>query len=279
MTIPSYTVVVGVDRKHLEQLSLTWPTWKKHKPSLLSSPIHMFYDCQQLQPKDIHRVVDHPDIRMSPWPPTGVDYPDGDDKWTNGQRHKMLAGYIYVASMVHTEYWLKIDTDVVATGCDDWINADWFNDNPAIIAPPWGFTKPPDQIQKLDYWSIYVNNCVYHPPSKELGGSFRFSTGPLKLHPMPGEDRVNHPRICSWCGFFSTDFTRICARLADVSCGYGHIPVASQDGYQWYVAKRMDKPIVRVQMKQHGWEVWSTYANIVKHSEESMQNGKQVVAS
>jgi len=42
--IPDYTIVLGLDYKHLSQLKLVIPTWKKHKPSLFSKKWIVFID-------------------------------------------------------------------------------------------------------------------------------------------------------------------------------------------------------------------------------------------
>src|SRR3972149_4401693 len=41
-----------------------------------------------------------------------------------------------------TEWWMKIDTDVVAMKFDKpWKNADWFQHDVVLIASPWGYSK------------------------------------------------------------------------------------------------------------------------------------------
>ena len=77
-----YTVVVGVDRHHLEELYYTWPTWKRHKAAtILERPMIVFYDRRQISPGDVKQVVDHPDLRLFPWPFRRPDAQyDGDDR-------------------------------------------------------------------------------------------------------------------------------------------------------------------------------------------------------
>ncbi|KKL21208.1 hypothetical protein LCGC14_2447740, partial [marine sediment metagenome] len=150
-----YTLVCGVDAKHIRQLAWVWPTWKFHKPSLLNHPMIVFYDTSQVKEEEIRRVVDHPNLTIVPWPPKGVTYERSmEGKFGDPQRYKMLAGFVYVPwRYVQTKYWLKLDVDTVATGQDDWIDEKWFENSPAIVAQPWGFTKPPDQMQMLDKWA------------------------------------------------------------------------------------------------------------------------------
>ncbi len=253
MPHPDYTLVVAVDRRHLDQLSQTFRTWAKYKPSILQHPLVVVYDRIQVTAGEVLKMIPHEDITCCPWAPNGVEYPVGIDKWTNQQRYKMLAGIVYGAAYcVKTPYWLKLDTDVVATKQDDWIDPLWFNDNPAIVAHPWGFTRPADQMIQLDQWVADNLDLLkdFHP------------TKPLNLAPEKDWQRVRHKRIISWCGFFSTDFTHKCADYAETTCGRGLLPVPSQDGFMWYTATRLGLPVIRTQMKDRGFEHWSTDYNV-----------------
>lgn len=259
-----YTLVVGVDRYHLEQLAWTWPTWRKHKPSLLDHPMLIFCDTKQIGMDDVRRVVDHPDLMVVEW--NGVQHVEGDvemptDKWSDPQRYKMLSGFVHVpADHVNTKWWLKLDTDVVASGQDNWIDPSWFDGDPAIVCQPWGFTKPADQMLKLDRW--VESNAERLRAMAERP--------PLNLAPAPGSDRVRHKRIISWCGFFSTALTSLAARWADATCGRRQLPVRSQDGLLWYVAIRLGLEVKRVQMKRLGWQHWSTMANVRAAAERAL---------
>jgi len=251
-----YTLVVGVDRKHLDQLAMTWPTWYRHKPSLLKHPMIVFYDAAQLKEVEVRTRIRHPNIHCYPWPLGDTTYGGNNaDKFSDPQRYKMLAGFVYVPSIyVRTKYWLKIDTDTVATGLDDWIDVEWFKDNPAIVSQRWTFTKPPDQMLKLDKWVEDNKETLTKLYEKE----------PLNLIPEPGSDRLGHRRIISWCSFFDTSFTKQCALAAKLTCSDFHLPVPSQDGFVWYIAKRLGLGIRTVNMKDRGWEHWSTERNIMK---------------
>lgn len=251
--MPDFSVVIGVDRRTLDCLRLVLPTWQRQKPSLYARPWHIFYDSSQVNPDEIRAAAPIPTgADFVAWPPAGVAYVrDGLTKWANPQRAKMLAGFVHVPAMVvQTPYWLKIDLDVVAVGCDGWIDPDWFDGNPSIIAPSWGYTKPPDQMQKLDAWVE-----KYEP-------LFLRSTEPLNLIPTPGADTLPHSRICSWCAFFSTEFTKICSYYATQTLGLGQIPVDSQDGFHFYCAKRAGFSIRVIRPKKHGWHLCSSPAKV-----------------
>lgn len=268
-----YTLVLGLDAKHLQQLRWVWPTWQRHKPSVCRQPIVAFYDHEQICVNDIKDVIGNCFTGV-PWPPPGVVYRGGTSKWDNPQRMKMLSGFIHVvAKYVETDYWLKLDTDVVATdGPDEWVDTSWFHyqpfDNgstiepkqPAIVAQHWHYTKPPTQMMQLDGW-VAMNHSVL----EDFHG-----TRPVNLPPQPGMNKVKHPRICSWCAFFRTDFTCKCAEYSILTQPYGHMPVASQDGFQWYCAARLGLPLVRTNMRRYGWDFKSTMSNVRQLAEGAM---------
>lgn len=265
-----YTTVIGVDDSHVEKLGLVWQTWKRHKPSLFDHPLIAFVD-SSISDSALMEVVritkDHPDHLLMVWPYENVTYPgDPNDKWTRPQRYKMLAGFVHVpARMVETTYWLKLDLDTVATGQDDWINLDWFSGLPAIVSHPWGYTKPANQMLELDEWFA---RHAYHIRTEWPNYP---KTPPLGLRPKTGSSMVKHKRIISWCAFFNTEFTRHCSDMANRFCGKGKLPVPSQDGYLWYMAKRGDFGVVRANMKRRGWQHKSTNKNVRKAVEEALQ--------
>jgi hypothetical protein len=260
---PNFTTVTGCDLKHLRQLAMVYPTWVKNKPGLRKCPMVIFYERSQVTAEQVRAVCDHPQLSIYALPPEGVTFSGDDhDKWTNRQRHKMLAGFVYVPAVaVSTEYWLKLDTDAVATGHDDWIDPIWFDGDPAIVSHPWGFTRPANQMLILDAWvdKHYELLKLFH------------GTQPLQLIPRPGENRLNHSRIGSWCAFFRTDFNRACAKAAQDSLGPCQLPVASQDGFTFYCATRLGLKVVRPSMKKHGWTCLSTEHNIQNAVHEAMK--------
>lgn len=260
-----YTLVLGVDWNHLRQLTLAWETWAHFKPSLLQRRVVIFYDRHVLTPHDIRSALPtNPKVLDTyAWPPEGCDrssfLPTNADlasqKWYDPQRAMMLSGFVHVPSLaqVDTAYWLKLDLDVIATGQDDWIDPKWFASAPAIVSQPWGYTKPPNQMLLLDQW---VENYKEHLPSRLV------DSPPLNLQPVPGSNLVKHKRIISWCAFFRTGFTSVCSACATVTCGRARLPVPSQDGYLWYMAKRRGEAIVTAQMKGRGFEHHNGNANV-----------------
>jgi len=233
----------------------------RNKPSLASVPKLVFYDDGEIKESDVSQVVGRNNVRFFRWPPWPIAYfGQSGDRWEDPQREKMLSGFVYMAAHVETPYWLKVDTDVVAKEMDSWISDDWFVDDPAIVAHCWSFTKPPNQMLVLDEWA---EECQRRLP--EFQG-----TEPLRMVPQEGKDRLGHKRIISWCAFFNTEFTKKCIRMAEKTCGYGRLPVSSQDGYLWYCARRMGLSILRPNMRRRGWLQRLSIANIRKEAEEAM---------
>lgn len=227
----SLTTIVGVDQQHLEELRCTWPTWRRHRPELLTWPLLLICDGDRSRAHWERELafVDHPGKRIERW-----CTPAGD------QREKMLNGLVFCAAeCVETPYYLKLDTDAVATSGGPWLEPSWFQGDaagrsPAFVASPWGYTKPADAIDRLDAWADGVEAFASFPP--------------LEIHPQPGSRLVRHRRITGWCFLGQTEFTR---RAAE-SCG-GRLPVPSQDTFLWYCAARRREPFLVQHMKRFGW--------------------------
>ena len=120
-----------------------------------------------------------------------------------------------------------------------WINTEWFEAKgeearPVFVSHPWGYTKPPDAIERLDNWADTIPQLRDFPR--------------LNLVARPGWNMVRCRRIISWLFFARTDWTRQMANLCQ-----GKLPVASQDTFLWYCAARQRKPYRRVRMKRYGW--------------------------
>lgn len=245
-----YTVVLGVDKNHLVNLKTILPNWYRHRPELFRQSFVIFFDRESTTREEVLETVStigcalHR-LEIVSWPPPDVTYPEGTDKWSNQQRHKMLAGFVHVPpTVVRTPYWLKLDLDVLCTQTGAWVQPWWFTDYPAIVAPPWGYSKPIDQMDKLDEWANTFANAD-HPP--------------LCLPRGDGTTMLRHHRICSWIGFFNTKFSSFCSEAAIATCGLGQIPVPSQDGYLWYMARRFGWQIIRANIKATGWDVKANF--------------------
>jgi cephalosporin hydroxylase len=233
MKLEDITLILGVDAAHLEELRLVWPGWMRFKPELRSMPCVVFYDAGQVSPAEMTFMSEHPQVRYVPW-----DLPHAQN-----QREKMLTGFVHVpAREVQTPWYLKLDTDVIATEPGEWIKPKWFEPDekgelPVFIAPAWGYSKPRYVMDVLDDWGDGVPMLAKKP----------------RLN-LPYSDRssiVRHPRIISWLFFGRTDWTREMAAL----CGKnGRMPVPSQDTFMTYCAVRLGCGHVRTRMSNHGWK-------------------------
>lgn len=269
MSIPDFTTVLGVDAAHVDHLVAVFPNWVARRPNtILDRPLVVFYDTD-MKPEQLNRVraaiLDHTRASLVPWPPPETHYEDDpSSRFGKSQRYKMLAGFVHVPVFaVKTPYWLKLDLDTVATGGDDWIQPEWFDGEAVIVASAWGYTKPADQMMKLDEW---VANHAEELPALS-------HEQPLNLKPRPGSPMVKHRRIISWAAFFHTGFTRFAAAAAKATCGDGKLPVPSQDGFLWYCAERSGLYYRTVAMKDHGWAHCSGFSS-VKSKIAEVQSGK-----
>lgn len=229
--IPACTLVTAVDRSHLEELRWTWPTWVFHKPQILQWPLLIIVDgdLDLDNWRTLLSFVEHPNLRIVPWRQDGVE-----------QREKMISSLVRVPSVeVTTPWYLKLDTDAIATSDAPWPCADWFiaddsGEEPVFVSPPWSYTKPAHLIDTLESWG--------DQPGKLNG------FGRLNLPTEQGMQRVSHRRIISWCFFARTEWTRQMSALAP-----DRLPVASQDTYLWYCAARRKDFYRTVRMSAHGW--------------------------
>lgn len=247
-----FTPVIGVDAKTLPQLHLTAPTWARYRPEMFRQPWLVFYDAAQVTLTEVRDTLvaagKTRDVRAFQWPTIErVAYAN--------QREKMLSGFCHVCRFVETPWWLKVDTDAVALRESDWAPDEWFRQQvdttlpPAamnyqdgynvIIASPWGYTKPADQMDQLDQWGDLVPGLREYPR--------------LDIPFTPGGRRARHARIASWVSFYRTDWSRFASDLALHYAGRDRLPVPSQDGYHFFVAKRRGDRILRAQMKRRGW--------------------------
>ena len=124
-----------------------------------------------------------------------------------------------------------------------WLRPEWFVEDdfgrpPVYVAPRWHYTKGVNFIGRLEEWGDRVLTSQYQR---------------LNIPFDPTHLRVPHPRMCSWCSFYQTAFTKHLAGLLDQSCGRGKLPVPSQDTTVWYAAARLQQFHRIVNMKLHGW--------------------------
>ncbi len=239
------TTVVAIDAKHLDQWRITWPTWARHRPELMKWPLLVITDPLQIPRPDLS-FLQHPNLAVVQWP-----WKVGEDFET--QREKMLSAFVHIpAHHVQTEYYLKLDTDVVAMRPGDWVQDKWFENNPVYVAKGWSYTKPPWHMVALDDWGDAVHDIAKYPR--------------LNLEVATSGNKICHKRMISWCMFARTEWTK---RIS-AYCKFPRLPVPSQDNFIWYVAERTGEETLTTNMKRHGWSWQSTMKNIRARAEEAM---------
>jgi hypothetical protein len=223
--LQQFTVVLVVDTEHAAELAIAWPTWVHFHPEILQVPLIVYVDaaCENSLAGRIDGVLNHPDVRYIRW----------NHRQSTTQREKMLSAFVLDAPFqVETPYWMKIDTDVIATAPGPLVRDEWLGHDPVLIAQRWGYTKPADMIERLSLWA----HSKY--------GRF--------LHDAPIVDVVDgkakHRRIISYVCGIGTQWSQSIARLCN-----GKMPVPSQDTLHWYCARCNDEMIRTVDMKAMGW--------------------------
>lgn len=234
--IPDFTVLVALDLQHLGELRTVWPTWMKHKPGLRERPWLFVLDlhstpashgwhtlCHKWWQEQLAFVfADCPHAKYCLW----SEQPD------LPQRERMLNSLVFSVKHIETPHYLKLDTDLCATGMEDWIDTSWFFGDPVLISPPWGYTKPGSMLDTLDTWAAGVPEIAAFPPfERRIVGSV-----------------AKHRRIISYCMFGQTEWTQHAAKLAGE-----WLPVPSQDTYLHYVAHRTRRCWRTVKMSDLGW--------------------------
>jgi len=268
------TIVCAVDRKTIEQFIVSVPTWIKYRPEMAEFPWMIIYDRAQLKLEDIRDVIiktglkdfhrdaarTYTGVMACPWPKNKTaqewDLRNTDRPYFANQREKMLTAFVRCAPYIDTEWWAKIDTDAVALRPADWLPDEWFARDELVgarfyepadkptwakynvwIASPWSYTKPADQMAKLDDWADGID----------------FPVPRLDLPFDPDGRRCRHPRMASWVSFYRSDWTRYVSRVIADKCDPDKIPVPSQDGVHWYFSARMNVRTLRTSMKRRGW--------------------------
>lgn len=247
------SVILSVDDHHLNELSLSWQTWFKFKSKEFNSfkEFVIMFDKTQLNENDNRfDFLRGYNVKLVPWPDKNELFLD--------QRSKMLTSLVYAPYFVETDWYIKIDTDTIASNNKKWIFDDWFTGEYKFISNPWGYTKPSNAIQILDDWGDNVDDLSKHD----------------RLN-FPFEDnskRVCHKRIISWLFVCDTDWSTYAAKLAEKYYGESILPIPSQDTYLYYIAERTKQKYKRVKFKKFGWHHISRYKKLKDRYREIMNN-------
>lgn len=223
------TLVLALDRPHLRELALSWPTWMKHWPEIAELPLLIFCDAEQPDGwwrRQIGQVITHPRATLVCWPRApGADH-----------RERMLSAFVYgTAAYCETPYYWKLDTDCACVRRDEkFAPSEWLTDY-VLTSNPWGYTKPAERHERVVEWAKGRPEFegLTEAPGKRRGG------------------KMKHGRIISYCMFGQTEFAR---EVAGMCLEHGPVvPGGSQDGILWYCAHRLGRPYKREKMDRYGW--------------------------
>jgi hypothetical protein len=213
------TVVVAIDDHHLNELQVTLPTWIKYK-NFDKYNFLVIFDESQI---NLH------DDRLEIFRNLNVEYV-GFRNTINAyqsQREKMLTALTVLPGLhVKTKYYIKIDTDCIATDDQKWFDESWLNKDYVFITNFWGSTKPSNAIELLDNWATNK-----FPNIK-----------PLNLPYNPSENKIKHDRIISWLFICKTDWSKKVSEYFNDDGIYKLPSISdkeykvSQDTILWYIA-------------------------------------------
>lgn len=234
--IPEFTILCAVDDSHVAELEVSYATWRKHKPSLTSRPMLVMIDvhstprehswhtlCQEYWRRRLAFLASH----AGP-----VEFRFATENVVLSVRERVLSSFVFAVRHVKTPYYLKLDADLLATGCDDWISPKWFWGGPEIVAPRWGYTKPAEQVSSFNDWSDK------HPQEFPMARIQAEIVGNV----------AKHRRFISYCQFGSTFWTSKMAHLA-----YPRLPIPSHDGFLSMCAHRSGAVVRHFDAKALGW--------------------------
>lgn len=252
---PQFTTIIAIDRQHLEELRVAWPTWAKNAPECMRRMLVIYDDIspdchvpESLlhpdEPDGIGFMMNARDIVSNGeiWPISSIlpkSYCRGSfgrDNTSVTQRERMLTALTFAPKFVSTPYFFKLDTDAIAWREGIVISDHWFDGSPAIIAPRWGYTKPGHWLDTLDRWADEVAPGNDKPARVMSGGVAKSA------------------RIISYAMFGRTDFAKRIVDLVESRGGECRLPVPSQDTFSWYAASLFGESVVRLNMSGVVWK-------------------------
>jgi len=224
------TVVTACDPKYVEHLRWTFPNWVKYK-KITQYPILVFVNGIPLDDPKLQFLRDHK-VTLIPWE-TGKDgAPVTDD-----HRELMLSAFVLgTARHVSTPHWIKLDADSFATSDQPLFKPD--DRKHAFIGHRWGYSWE-KHIRTLDEWAAKLTGADAQLLSKKGAMYPRGTASGRRFY-------HNTKRTISFVQVNSTEFTKLCARLAN-----GRLPAPSQDTFMFYIADRAGFSVGTDNFKRH----------------------------
>jgi hypothetical protein len=145
--------------------------------------------------------------------------------------------------MTKKEWYLKIDTDCIATDDSKWFDESWLKKDYVFITNKWGSTKPANAIELLDQWMVTKKHDVK----------------PLNLPYNKDDIKIKHERIISWVFLCKTSWSKEMNayfyyhgiyQLPSISSTEYKV---SQDTVLWYLATVLNYKYKLFKFKSKGW--------------------------
>ena len=228
------TVVTACDVNHLPRLNATLPTWVRLKK--LTCPIIVFMHGVKLDDPSLNLIKEYDNVRFVDWDQPGAET----------QRERMLSAFVLgVAKEVKTEFWLKLDSDTVATNANSFMKDGFFEYD--MIGHKWGYTKPGTMVPKIDYWMDGLDKLGKLEKYDFKGAEKKYKIdGDLD---NPKKTKFISKRVISCIRLMKTSVTQEIAS----NVIFGRLPVFSEDTLVWRWCERLDLKWGRHNFKKAGW--------------------------
>lgn len=222
------TLIQVIDSTHIDELKSSWKTWNELKPEITALPLHIVYDSQiESRLTEIQHIIDRPNVVLQKF--TNVNL-------YNSQRSAMLTSFFEGIRNIKTKYYLKLDTDCIATNDDkNWLKEISDIDEYKFISKGWGVSKK-DYFDTMQSW-------------KELEGVPKIEKFTIK----DCGKKVKCPRIISWFFLCNVEWNNYWSEKCWKGDHY-ELPISSHDSFLWHIAERVGDKYKRVDFKQHGFD-------------------------
>lgn len=225
------TVVTASDTNHIDLLIHSLPTWINCKK--LNCQIIVFYN--QINDKNVNeqieKILSYDNVKLIQWDIDGAET----------QREKMLSSFIFgVSEYVKTDYWLKLDSDTVATNEKLFIKKSHFDYD--MVGQPWSYTKPGYMIPQIDFWldGLHKLNKI-----KEFRGTEKYR---LIGDEIEKQKHKAH-RVISYCRLTKTSLIKEIRNNILLN----RMPCKSEDTLVWRYCDRLNKKWLRFKFSDRGF--------------------------
>ena len=224
------TLIQVIDDNHIKELKYSWETWKELKPEITKLPLYLVYDSDMETSLDtIDHIIDRPNVILHKF---------DNKKYYVNQRSAMLTSFFEGVRNIKTKYYLKLDTDCVATdNSKEWIRELYDRDKFCFISKGWSLSRK-TYIEMLETW---LNETGLFGDYSLLDGFVQKGAYKLKMK-----------RIISWFFLCNVEWNNMMSEYCWKGDHY-ELPCPSQDTYLWYMAELTKTKYKRVDFKKLGF--------------------------